>query len=324
MRSLPKAHLHLHLEHCVRPETLRELADRNGVCLDTFFQFATLGEFLEHGAILRGCITRLDDLSRICRELIEDEANDGVRYLEPMVTLSRWVPQLGTFEEVFHTVQEALSNAGKEYGVEVGIMLGFSRHRDSLQTVQQLANFAALHTGDGVVSFGFGGDEMLAGPELFETACKIAREAGSFIVPHAGEVMGADSIAKTIELLQPKRIAHGVRAAESDEVLKLLAEKNIPCDVCPTSNLRLGVFSDIKKHPIKHMLDAGVKVTLNADDPLEFGVRASNEYELVRDEFNFSDKELAGIARTSVEYSGASQATRDRISQEIENWLAEV
>lgn len=322
-RTLPKAHLHLHLEHCVRPDTLDEFARQNGIHLDGFFRFATLAEFLDRSAVLRACITSLDDLRRICWELVEDEARDGVLYLEPMVGFHRWVPQLGSFEEVFHVVQEAFYEAGKEHNIEVGIMVGFSRHRDSLERVEQLARFAAVHAGDGVVAFGFGGNEELAGPEQFVQACDIARQAGLLIVPHAGEVVGPGSIAKAIELLQPDRIAHGVRAVEDPRVLQMIRDANITCDVCPTSNLRLGIVSDIRKHPIKHMLDMGVKVTLNADDPLEFGVRASNEYELVQDAFHLTEQELAEIAETSVRASGASQLTKERILQEIEDWLVE-
>lgn len=323
VRSLPKAHLHLHFEHCICPDTLTEFASRYGVQLDDFYRFTTLSEFLRRSPILRRCVSDINDLQRICRELVREEAKDSVLYVEPMVNFLNWVPKFGDLDEVFHVVREAFSEAGEMHGVEVGIMMGFSRHRDSIEKVEELAHFAAEHARDGVVAFGFGGDETLAGPEQFVRACAIAREADLLIVPHAGEVMGADSIARTIELLHPDRVAHGVRAVEDPRVLRTLRDQNIACDVCPTSNLRLGVVSDIKRHPIKDMLDAGVKVTLNTDDPLEFGVRASDEYKLVREAFDFSDQRLAEIARTSVLVSGASQFTKERILHRIDNWLAE-
>lgn len=322
LRALPKAHLHLHLEHSIRPATLAEFAARNGVTLEGFYTFTNLPEFLGRGSVLRACITFPDDLRRICWELVEDAVQDGVFYLEPMVILHRWVPRFGSLEEVFHLIREAFDEAQATFGVEVGLLLGFSRHRDSPELAEHLARFAVAHRNDGIVAFGFAGDEARVGPWPFAPACLLAQQAGLLVVPHAGETMGAESVAAVIHAVSPARIAHGVRAAEDPEVLALLKERGITCDLCPTSNLRLGVVPHIEAHPVNQLLQAGIPVTLNTDDPLEFGVTVSSEYQLIRDTFLLSDASMAQIATTSVLASGASPATKSRLFERIQQWVA--
>jgi len=189
--------------------------------------------------------------------------------------------------------------------------------------VEELARFAARHAGDGVVAFGFGGDEERVGPEPFARACAIARAAGLLVVPHAGESLGAASVTAALDSLRPDRIAHGVRAVEDERVLARLAAEGVTCDVCPTSNLRLGVAPRIAEHPLRRMLEVGVPITLNADDPVDFGVTCGGEYALVREAFGLSDQQLAAIVQTSARAGGASAATKERIALGIGRWLAE-
>lgn len=322
LRALPKAHLHLHFEHAMRAETLRDLAAREGVDLGDFWRFTCLAEFLRRGSTLSQCITTRDDLRRICHELVEDAARDGALYVEPMVLPTRWTPLIGSRDEVFQVLREAFDEAGARWGVEVGIMIGFGRHRETPESAQEIARFAAARASDGVVAFGFGGDEALVGPEPFARACAIAREAGLLIVPHAGEDAGPESVAATLDALRPDRIAHGVRAVEDERVLARLADEGVVCDVCPTSNLLLGVAPSIEAHPVGRMIEAGVPVTLGTDDPLEFGASLTHEYALVRDTFALTDAALARLAETSARASGASLATRERILGGIREWLA--
>lgn len=322
-RGLPKAHLHLHLEHSIRASTLGELATREGVALDDFYHFTCLSEFLGRGPTITASVTRREDLRRICLEMVEDEARDGVLYVEPMVLLHRWVPRFGSLDEVFWLVRRALNDAQALFNVEVGLMIGFGRHRDSVETAEDLARFAAAHAAEGVVAFGFGGDEALVGPEPFARACAMARDAGLLIVPHAGETTGPAGVTAALDALRPHRIAHGVRAAEDRRLLARLAAAGVVCDVCPTSNVRLGVVPSMEAHPVARLLDADVPVTLNADDPLEFRATAAEEYARVRDVFALSDEQLARIAETSARASGASADTKQRILQGIQRWRAE-
>jgi len=322
MRALPRAHLHLHFPRTIRPSTLAELAGRAGHSLDGFHDFTNLPEFLARPPIYP-CISSAADLQRICTELVEDEARDGVLYAEPMIVIHRYVPRFGSLDEVFRLMREAFAEAGAAHGVEVGIMVGFSRHGDTPVEVEELARFAARHAGNGVVAFGFGGDDGRVGPEPFARACAIARAAGLLVVPHAGESMGAASVAAALDTLRPDRIAHGVRAVEDERLLTRLAAEGVTCDVCPTSNLRLGVAPGIAAHPLRRMLAAGLPITLNADDPVDFGVTCGEEYTLVRQALGLSDRQLAAIAQTSAWAGGASAATKERITLGIRRWLAD-
>lgn len=323
IRALPRAHLHLHFPRTIRPATLREFAERVGHSLEGFYAFTNLPEFLARPP-LSACITSAADLQRLCLELVEDEARDGVLYSEPMIVFHRLAPRFGSLDEVFRLMREAFVAASAAHGVEVGMMVGFSRHQDTPAEVEELARFAARYAGAGVVAFGFGGDEEQAGPEPFARACAIARAAGLLVVPHAGESMGAASVAAALDALRPDRIAHGVRAVEDERVLARLAEEGVTCDVCPTSNLRLGVSPRIEEHPLRRLLEAGVPITLNADDPVDFAVTCGEEYALVSQAFGLSGAHLAPIARTSARAGGASAATKERITRGIDRWLADL
>jgi adenosine deaminase len=151
IRALPKAHLHLHFPRTIRPGTLRELAAREGISLDGFFEFGSLVEFLGRRPI-GACITRPEDLQRICREMVEDAARDGVLYAEPMVVLHSYTPRFGTLDETYRLLRDAFDEAGADLGVEVGIMIGFNRHGDSVDLAEELARFAARRAGDGVTA----------------------------------------------------------------------------------------------------------------------------------------------------------------------------
>jgi len=160
------------------------------------------------------------------------------------------------------------------------------------------------------------------GAEHFARAAAIAREAGLLVTPHAGELCGPDSVVDALDHLGAHRIAHGIRASEDPEVLERLAAGDVACDVCVTSNVALGVVSDLASHPLPTLLEAGVPVTLGADDSLMFGSGLADEYAVARDAFALPDEQLAEIARTSVRVSGASTATKRRVVAEIDAWLA--
>ena len=320
--ALPKAHLHVHLIPSARRETIAELADRYGVDLSDAWTFGTLAEFVAKSLLAFQVIRTPDDLARVCREFVEDEAEQGVRYTEPMIGVGYFAKKLGLSpEDTFAIQHDALQAASVRTGVEVGYMLGILRHQ-SAGDAEEIARFAAGHADRGVVAVGIAGDEEIGNFASFQWACEIAREAGLLVVPHAGESVGAESVRDALDLLRPHRVAHGVRAVEDPDVLRRLAAEDVPCDVCPTSNIKLGVVSDVEAHQLPTLLEAGVPVTINADDQLYFGPKVAEEYALVRDSFGLTDDELAEIARTSARVSGATAATRARILAEIDAWLA--
>lgn len=318
LTALPKAHLHLHLEGSARPGTIAELAALEGLTIPPPV-FSTLPEFIDCYRAILPAIRRPESLARICREVVLDDAAQGVAYTQPMVAPTYYVERLGlSLDEVWAIMREAFEGAAQEAGIEVGYLVGIDRARP-VEEAEAAATFAAAHGGDGIVGFGFGGDERIP-PGKLARACAIAREAGLLVVPHAGESVGPESVRAALEL-QPRRIAHGVRTVESAELLARLAGEGIACDVCPTSNLRLGVVSDLTAHQLPIMVEAGVPVTINSDDQLFFGSLVAQEYAVAREQFGLSDAELADIARTSARVSGAPRHVVTRIEQGIDAWL---
>jgi adenosine deaminase len=275
-------------------------------------------------------VTTPGALARICRELLEDEAAQGVRYTQPMVT-----PQFyeaggsgegphpagfGTLEDVWAVMRGAFSEASALTSVAWGVLIGAVR-TDSVALAERMARFAADHAGDGVVGFGIAGDEQAVGPEPFARACAIAAEAGLLVVPHAGETVGPASVYGALAL-GADRLAHGVRSVEDPELLGRLAAEGITCDVCPTSNLRLSVVDELGAHPLPRLLEAGVPVSLGSDDQLFFVNQLADEYAVARDAFGLADSDLADIARTSARASGATVAVVDDLLTGIDAWLA--
>jgi adenosine deaminase len=180
----------------------------------------------------------------------------------------------------------------------------------------------ALRYPDHIVSFGLHNDEVGHPPQDFVAAFRIARDGGLLITPHAGELEGGQFVADSIDLLGAHRIQHGVRAFEVDGLVPRVAELGTCLDVCPTSNIMLSVFPSLAEHSLPALLDAGVRCSVNADDPLLFGPGLLEEYELCRREFGFDDERMATIARSSIECSGAPDALKVDALVGIDAWLA--
>lgn len=317
--DLPKAHLHLHLEGCARPETLHELAGDDGQLLERMQGCRDLSGMLEvYWLVISDVITTPKALARICCELVEDQAAQGVVYCEPMV-VPHLYPNLGTTDEVLDVMRDAFGAASRRTGVGVGLMIGIDRAAP-VADAEATARFAAAHAGL-VVSLGLAGDELAAPAGAFDVAAGIAREAGLLFVPHAGETAGPQSVWDALSA-RPRRIAHGVRAAEDPSLLQRLRELELACDVCPTSNVRLGVCERLEAHPLPVMVQAGVTVTLNADDSAFFGASIVDEYVTARTVFGLSDDVLAGIARSSLTASGAPRHLVAPACRRIDDWLA--
>jgi adenosine deaminase len=320
---LPKAHLHLHFEASARPATIVELAARAGVAVyQVPTTFATFDLFNSAYDTIVGFITEPDDVVRICREIVEDEAIQGVHYTEPMIRPATYCERFGMSEsEVFDLMRDAFLAAGAEFGVEVGLMIA-GIWTFPIELIEEAAGFAADQSDRGVVAFGLAGVEPQGGYERYLRACDIARDAGLAVIPHAGEFGGPTNVRQAMDVLRGDRIAHGVRAIEDAELVLQLADRQMVCDTAPSSNVVLGVFPEMMQVPIAHFLEAGVPFTLNSDDQLFFTNRIVDEYVVVRDTFGLSDGEVSEIARTSVSASRASEVTKARMRTGIDDWLA--
>jgi adenosine deaminase len=240
--------------------------------------------------------------------------------VEPHVYPPRYVGQLGSSDEVLQIAIDEGQRAAAARGIGCGIMVSALREFDPAEAVE-LAKLAARHAGAGVVSFGLAADEALYPPEPFAEAFAVARDAGLISAPHAGELAGPASVYGALDALGAQRICHGIRAIEDPALVDRLATDEIVLDVCPTSNVMLAVVPSFDEHPLVRLLDAGVRCTLNGDDPLLFGPGLLGEYELARTTLGLSDERLAQLARWSLAGSGApAELVTDGVAR-IEEWL---
>jgi len=318
LSTLPKAHLHLHLEAAMRPSTLAELAEVAGLELPDLRTFTGFAGFIELYGVAAASLRTPGDIARLVRELAEDAAADGAVWVEVHVNPKLYEGRLGPDEAALEVVLDACRVATTATGVGVGVVLSADRTADPAVAVEQ-ARLAVRRPG--VTTFGLANDEAGHPPEPFAEAFAVAREGGLLSAPHAGELAGPASVRGALDALAPDRLGHGVRAVEDLALVRRLADEGVVCDVCPTSNLVLGLAPDLASHPLLELLAAGVAVTLNADDPLMFGASLLDEYEAVR-AVGLADEAMAAIARTSITASGAPAGTKARGLAGIDAWLA--
>lgn len=319
LATLPKAHLHLHVEAAMRPATLHELASEHGVAVPRLDAFSDFSGFLAVYEAATASLRRPEDLRRLFRELAEDAGADGAVWVEVHVYPPLWAGRYGADEAALDLAVECAREATAATGVGVGIVVAADRTGPP-EDAERTAHLAASRAGDVVVAFGLANDERGNPPVPFEGAFRIARDAGLLSVPHAGELGGPESVRAAVDLLGADRLGHGVRAIEDPDLVRRLAGEGVVCDVCPTSNVVLGLFPSIAEHGVGALLDAGVPVTLNTDDPLLFGASLLDEYRSVQVAFDLDDGVMAAIARTSIEASGAGDDRKRAALAAIEQW----
>ena len=309
-RDMPKVELHVHLEGSIQPQTLLTLADRNGVALPAddleglkaFYRFTDFDHFIRVYFAISNCLQTLDDFALIAFEHGAEMARQNIRYAEVTFTPYTNVANTGLpFQEILAALNEGRRRAEQEFGVRFQWVLDIVRNNP--ETRHQVAEWAVSALDDGVVGFGLGGTERGHPPEWFEDAYRVAREAGMHSVPHAGEVAGPESVWGAIRALGAERLGHGVRSVEDPALTDYLREHQIPLEVCPTSNLCLGVYPSYDEHPIRWLWDQGLYVTLNSDDPPMFNTDLVSEYQVLAEHLGFSADELERLSLNAVEAS---------------------
>ncbi len=333
LNTLPKAHLHLHFTGSMRHTTLIELAQEHGVHLPDalvrewpprlratdergWFRFQRLYD------IARSVLRRPEDVRRLLNEAALDEAREGSRWLEIQVDPSGYAQRFGGLTSTLELVLDAAEQAARAAGIGIAVIVAANRTRHPLDA-RTLARLAAQYAGKGVVGFGLSNDERRGRAREFDHAFRIAKRAGLLSVPHGGELLGAASVEECVDDLDADRLGHGVRAAESPRLMERLAARQITCEVCPLSNVGLGVAERPEDVPLRRLFDAGVPIALGADDPLLFGARLLPQYQLARDVYGFTDAEIAEMARQSIRSSAAPETVKKEIIGEIDAWLAD-
>jgi adenosine deaminase len=332
LRALPKSHLHLHFTGAMRHGTLLELAEAHDVHLPEPLRLERLPHmhatdergwfrFQRLYDIARTVLREPEDLRRLVHEVAEDEVADGSRWLEIQIDPSGYAARFDGLTATLETVLDAAQSASRSSGVGIGVVVGANRTRHPLDA-RTLARLAARYADRGVVGFGLANDERRGPAEDFARAFRIAREAGLAAVPHAGELAGAHSVRAALDSLGATRIGHGVRSVEDPAVVAELAARGVTLEVCPGSNVAMGVFERAADVPLRRLVDAGVPVALGADDPLLFGSRLVDQYQAARDAHGFDDAGLAELARMSVRGSMAPATVQQQILADIDAWLA--
>lgn len=324
LAALPKAHLHLHLEGAMRPETLQEWSADDGVSVPPVGDFDGFGAFADLYVSACRRVASEDRMRRLVREVVEDAAADGVTWLEPTFYAMRYVGELGdSARSVTELVLDELSSAGDDCGVGTGLIVSSDRTADPAEALDLARMAVSLADGGaGVVGFGLANDESRfpAGP--FGPAFRVAVDGGLLAVPHGGELLGAESVRACLDDCRAHRVMHGIRSIEDPELVKRLADDGICLDVCPTSNVALSVVASISDHPLPQLIDAGVMCSINADEPLLFGPGVADEYSLCRAAFGLTDDDLAQVAIWSIEASAAPQDVVAAQVAAVRDWLA--
>ena len=300
LKAVPKAELHVHLEGSIHPATLLKLAQQNDVKLpvqtvedlQNWFTFRDFDHFIEIYFEISSCLKTSDDYELIAYEFGAQMTRQNVRYAEVTFSPSTHQFSLGVpFDVFFSGLTKGRLRAQTEFGVEVRWVFDVVRDIPELLLNQRRAEYTlavakeGMH--DGVVALGLGGGEVGNPPERYAKWFEKALEAGLHSAPHAGETVGPESIWGAVRVLGAERLGHGVRSIEDSELVEYLAERRIPLEVCPTSNIRLGVYPDLAAHPLRDLYSAGVPVTINSDDPPLFNTTLIDEAKLLADPFNF-------------------------------------
>ena len=336
VRLLPKAHLHLHFTGSMRPATLLELADKHGVRLPEALgaQALSSGEppklratdergwfrFQRLYDMARSVLRDEEDIRRLVLETAQDERAEGSGWLEIQVDPTSYAPRLGGLIPALELILGAVADASRATGVQIRVLVAANRMKHPLDA-RTLARLAVRYTDRGVVGFGLSNDERRGLARDFDRAFAIAREGGLLSAPHGGELAGPASVRDCVDDLGAGRVGHGVRAAEDPRLMRRLADRQITCEVCPASNVALGVYEKPEDVPLRTLFDAGVPLALGADDPLLFGARLVAQYELAREVHGFSDAELAELARQSVRGSCAPESVRKELLAGVDAWL---
>jgi aminodeoxyfutalosine deaminase len=326
IRQMPKVELHVHLEGAVRPETLLKLARRHGVALpaDTveglrdWYRFIDFPHFVEVYIKLSKCIRTAEDIELIAREFLEGQAAQNIRYSEVTYTAYTHYLQKGIdFADQLAALNRARAWGESELGVRMNLIIDIPREIPA-DKGPLTAEWAISGWGDGVVALGLGGYEVGNPPEKFADSFKLAEQAGLPSVPHAGETLGPESIWGALRTLNPVRIGHGVRCVEDPALVEELRERQIPLEICPTSNLCLGVAPDLASHPLPKLIDAGLYVTINSDDPPLFNTTLTEEYLKIADAYGYDESMIEKLVMNAVRVTLLDEADKAAMIKEFE------
>lgn len=325
--AAPKAELHVHLEGAIQPATLLMLAKRHRVDLPAdneaelrnWYRFRDFHHFIEVYVAITKCLRTVEDFELIVYEFGADMARQNIRYAEVTFSPSTHLWINGVDRDVWFTgLSEGRRRVKASFGCEINWVFDLVRNDyPEAARFDYTTEVAIEGRDDGVVALGLGGLETGYPPAPFAPWFDRARAAGLHSAPHAGEHVGPESIRDAIKYLGAERIGHGVRAIEDQELVDYLAEHRVLLEVSPTSNICLGIYPDMASHPLKHLHESGVPVTVNSDDPPLFSTTLTGELNLLVDPCGFCRETIDEILLNGVRFSFLPEEQKRRMEAEF-------
>jgi adenine deaminase len=327
IRGLPKADLHIHLEGSIQPELMLELGKRNGLNLrwDTpdqlraAYQFDNLQSFLD--LYFEGCRVMVSerDFHDVTKSYLSRAREDGVIRAELFIGPQSFTERGVRIESILNGVLSAMDDATREHGIQSGLLISAHRHRtqdDALAMLQQILPWSQK-----IIGIGMGGAEVGNPPSKFVNFFETCRRLGFRTTVHAGEEGPASYVREAVELLKVDRIDHGNACLDDEALLRDLAESQIPLTVCPLSNVRLKVVPSMKDHPLRKLMQAGLKVTVNSDDPPYFDGYVTENLMACHRALGLSREEMISLARNSLTSSFVSNDEQSRLVNRLDAYI---
>lgn len=322
--DLPKIELHLHHEGAAPPAFIRQLAHEKRIDLsgifnpDGSYDFRDFAHFLSVYEAACEVLKSPEDFRRLTLAILEESAANGVVYSETFLSPDFCGGgDLHAWRDYLTAIQDAADEAERKHGITLRGVITCVRHFGPEQA-KLSARCAAETAGDWITGFGMGGNESIGDQGDFAWAFDCAREAGLRLTTHAGEFGGPESVRDAIRHLGVERVGHGVRAIEDPDLIREIVDREITLEVCPGSNVVLGLYQDFASHPIAKLRDAGVNVTVSTDDPPFFHTNLRREYEMLAQAFGWDAGDFAALNEIALNAAFCDEDTRARVKKGLE------
>lgn len=326
IHSLPKAELHLHLEGSVQPETLIELSRRNDPTplspqqVDELYRYRDFHGFLMAFKAVTERLRTPEDFELITYKLVEQLHGQNVLHAEVYVSVGVVLWRKQDFDSIFEGAERGRIRGERDFGMSLLWIFDAVRHF-GVEAAAQVFDKAIELKDRNVVGVGIGGDERRAAPELFKEIFAKARDHGLHLTAHAGESAGPESIWGALNI-GAERIGHGLSAYADSELMRVLSERQVPIEICMSSNVRTGCLDDLRRHPVRRYFEEGMMITINSDDPAMFSTSLEQEYRLCQDVFELSDEHIRELARNSFEASFLSAEQKVRFLRMVDDQVS--
>ena len=317
--KVKKFELHLHLEGAASPHLIKKLAAKRNVDIskifnsDGLYKFTDFKEFLSVYEIATTVLQTPEDFYSLTMSVLEECAKNNVIYLETFVSPKFCGGNdVVAWKEFLAAICEAADQCEAQFGIISRGIITCIRHLGP-DVALETAKCAVKTSGEWLVGFGMAGDESFGRPKDYAYSFQMAKEAGLKLTSHAGEWCGAQSVRATINDLDVQRVGHGVQSIDDQELVAMLVDKGIVLEVCPGSNVFLGVYPTLSSHPIKRLRDQGVKVTISTDDPPFFRTTMNAEYESLSRTFGWTESDFLYLNRVALDAAFCDEATKDKL-----------